>query len=90
MSTATILTDPAMLEDYPDEAAFWVDPTQVSGPELGVRLLIDGVIDPPIGRDRLETDDVLAGLPNLRFRNATNYRLEPEQVVRIFGHARHR
>jgi MoxR-like ATPase len=73
-----ILTDPKMGPDQ-EGADFIRDPNKFSGEALRVRLCIDHVLAEPILRTDLLEHPVLKDLGVIRFANATNYKLKPEE-----------
>lgn len=73
-----ILTDPEMQPDQ-EGADFIRDPSKFSGEALRVRLSIDHVLDEPILRTDLLQHPILKSLGVIRFANATNYKLKPEE-----------
>ncbi|MGD9713662.1 MAG: EVE domain-containing protein [Thermomicrobiales bacterium] len=73
-----ILTDPEMQPDQ-EGADFIRDPSKFSGEALRVRLSIDHVLGEPILRTDLLEHAVLKDLGVIRFANATNYKLKPEE-----------
>jgi hypothetical protein len=73
-----ILTDPEMQPDQ-EGTDFIRDPSKFNGEALRVRLSIDHVLDEPILRTDLLEHPVLKDLGVIRFANATNYKLKPEE-----------
>lgn len=82
IAIATILTDPAMLPSQ-EGAEFIVDQGKFAGEQLRVRLSIDRALEQPLTRETLQEHPVLSELSILRFANATNYKLKPEQDAAI-------
>jgi MoxR-like ATPase len=78
IATATVLTDPATALD-PLAETYAVDRDAFSQPEPRVELAIDKVLAAPILRADLIDDPVLADLEVIRFPNATNFAVTPEQ-----------
>lgn len=74
----TILTDPQMMpaQEGPE---FIRDAEKFAGEQLRVRVSIEQVLDEPIGREVLGDHPVLRELTVLKFANATNFRVTPEQ-----------
>lgn len=73
-----VLTDPEMLPDQ-EGAEFIRDASKFGGEALRVRLSIDHVLDPPILRADLLEHPRLKDLGVIRFANATNYKLKPDE-----------
>lgn len=83
VALATVLTEPSEIEEDPAEAQFEIQPGKLSGKRLRVRLGIDEVLAPRLGRRRILQDPVLAKLPNILFASATNYPVSSEQEARL-------
>ena len=78
LARGEVLTDPnPMLEQEGQQ--FIRDPSKFEGEQLRVRLRVDDVLSRPIGRDVLSEHPVLEGLGVLRFANATNFKVTPEE-----------
>ena len=73
-----ILTDPEMLPEQ-EGRKFIRDPEKFAGEGLRVRLSIDRVLDEPLTRGELMAHPLLKDLTIIRFANATNYPVTPEQ-----------
>ena len=78
-----ITTTPPELEEDIAESQFWLKTDAFQGARLRVRIHVEGVLDPPIRRDDVKNDPVLRDLPNLKFANATNYKLSHAQSGRL-------
>ena len=78
IATARVLTDPAQLSGDPDDP-YVVKPEALSKPEQRVILRIESVLPAVIKRSDLREHAVLKDLVVIRFANATNYRVDPEQ-----------
>ena len=55
------------------------DAAKFEGERIRVRLRIDDVLSQPIGRDELLQHPVLKDLQIIRFANATNFKVSPEE-----------
>jgi MoxR-like ATPase len=78
IAEGTVLTNPEMSQHQEGEE-FIRDQAKFSGEQLRVRISIDHVLDEPLLREELKQDPVLGDLSILRFANATNYKIRPEQ-----------
>ena len=78
IAEGTVLTDPEMLPSQEGEE-FIRDEAKFEGEQLRVRLSIDRVLEEPLSRTMLKEHQVLENLEILRFANATNFRVTPEQ-----------
>ncbi len=81
VALARVTTEPAMLEESADERRYWRVREASQGPRLRVRLAIERVLRPRLLKSEIQTDPVLKDLPNLKFANATNFRLTSEQAA---------
>lgn len=79
LALGTIITDPEVRPDEQAERRFWRTNRPPEGDRLRVRVKVDRLVQPRLSRSMLVTHPILASLPNLRFANATNFRLTPEQ-----------
>jgi hypothetical protein len=76
---ATVLTSPSLSEQLGDENEFALTKEKFMGPQLRVRLRIDGVFAPPLSRDALRADVRLADLSILKYAQGTNFAVSPEE-----------
>ncbi len=83
VAVGEILTDPAMLTERTEEQSFWRNRAGFVGPKLRVRLGISDVLEPRLLRRDLVTDPILRDLRNLRFANATNFPITPDQEAEL-------
>jgi hypothetical protein len=60
-------------------------PDKFSGPRLRVRIDIEHVLRPRLSRQQVSANEVLASLPNLKFANATNFKVAPTQAAALDG-----
>lgn len=63
---------------------FVKDPEALQQTKLRVKTGILGAIDPPITREEIKSTDKLAGLQILKFANATNFEVTPEQDAALW------
>src|SRR5689334_12840953 len=79
VARAIIIEGPTEREALPEETQFYRQPERFAGHQLRALLRLTKVIDPLISRDTCLADPTLSTLPNLRFANATNFRLDDAQ-----------
>lgn len=79
VASGEITSEPAVIEEHVAEVPYWRRPGSFAGLRLRTNISIERVIEPRITRAQVENNLVLLGLPNLRFANATNYPLMPQQ-----------
>ena len=72
------ISQPALTGTVEDERPFIRDPT-LDTPLPAVRVRIDQVLNPPIGRWLVKAHPVLCGLDVLKMPRSTNYSVTPEQ-----------
>jgi hypothetical protein len=82
MGRGTLLTDPQGMPDQEGQQ-FIRDEAKFSGSQTRVRIRIDEVLPTAIGRGQLAEHPVLRDLPPLKFANATNFSVTPEQRVAL-------
>ena len=75
----------AVSESLPDPAedSYYRDREAFSKSEPRVRIAIEQLVDPPIGREAAQGDPILGGLSILRFANATVHEVKPEEDERL-------
>jgi MoxR-like ATPase len=78
IGTATVLTDPAVLPGDANDQ-YVLQPGALTKPEPRVMLRIDSVLPAVIRRSDLIEHPVLKDLGVIRFANATNFKISPEQ-----------
>jgi len=83
LAVATVLSDPAMMPQSPGDAKFNVGGRDLSGDRLRVRLQIDKILTPRLLKTDLIKNPILANLPNLKFANATNFKLSSEEATAL-------
>ena len=86
LAVATVLSNPAMMAQSADEAKFNRGGHDLSGDKWRVRLRVDNVLSPRLLKtDLITKNQNLAGLPNIRFAHATNFKLSPEEATALAG-----
>ncbi len=86
LAQGRILTDPAMMEDAPEEAVYETHlegattPTRGNLGEVQVRIKIEKVFDRPITRRDCLNHPILRAMDVIRSPRPTNFRLTPEQA----------
>ena len=83
LASGQIVSEPAAIDENPGEAAYQRAPDQFSGPRLRVRIAIDRVLRPRLSRQQMTATETLVSLPNLKFANATNFKLTPDQAASL-------
>jgi MoxR-like ATPase len=78
-----VVSDPAELEAAPAEAKFVKNEDKFGEKFLGVRVRIDQVLDPPVGRDAIRKEPTLANLSILRAPQGTNFAVTREETNSI-------
>lgn len=79
-----IYDGPSVLPEFEYEKAYKRDKAQLDNYVLRVYINItNNFVNEPLVRDEIKHDSILAQLEVLRFANATNYRITPEQAARI-------
>lgn len=78
VATATVTSDPAELPGD-GEDPYILKAEALAKPELRVRLHIDSVLPEALKRSDLREHSVLKDLEVIKFPNATNFRVSPEQ-----------
>lgn len=78
MGRGTVLTRPQEMPDQEGQE-FIRDQAKFAGAQTRVRLSIDEVLPRPLGRSVLVDHPVLRDLQILKFANATNFKVTPEQ-----------
>ncbi len=80
-----IYDGPSILQEFNYEEVYKRDKTQLENNDV-LRAYINitnNFVNEPLARDEIKQDAILAQLEVLRFANATNYRITPEQAARI-------
>jgi len=80
LAEAKVLSDPEMITQSPGDARFSRGGKDFSGEKLRVRLQVEKVFGRRLLKTDLITNPILAKLPNIKFANATNFKLTPEQA----------
>ena len=80
LAVAKVLSDPAMMSQNPGDAKFNRGGKDFSGEKLRVRLQVEKVLEHRLTKTDLITNPILSNLPNIKFANATNFKLTPEQA----------
>jgi MoxR-like ATPase len=80
LASGQILSEPAIIDDHSAEAPFYRAVDKFVGPRLRVRLAVERVLRPRLTRQQITADATLVSLPNLKFANATNFKLTPDQA----------
>lgn len=83
IGSATVVEDPSEMDAKADEAPFMVDPSKFAGPQFRALLRIDRVFDKRLLRRDLQNDEILKNLAVIKFAQATNYVVTPEEAQRI-------
>jgi MoxR-like ATPase len=78
VATATVLTNPAITTEAEDDQ-YTLKPEALPTSELKVRIRIDSQVAPVLRRSTLREHPVLKDLEVIRFTQATNFRVTPEQ-----------
>lgn len=82
-ATATVLTEPAFLEEAEAERKFNRDQSKFEGTQRRVRLRIDARIQPRLTRTEIKTAPELMDLSIIKFSNATNFEVSESQTEAI-------
>jgi hypothetical protein len=83
LGVAKVLSNPAMMPQNPADAKFNRGGRDFSGERLRVRLQVEKVLERRLLKTDLITKPTLANLPNIRFANATNFKLSPEEAAAL-------
>jgi energy-coupling factor transporter ATP-binding protein EcfA2 len=85
VAIGTILTEPASIREPGFERPFWGEKSDdhAGQARLRVRVRIDHVLDPRLGRDALREHSILRDLPQLKYPAATNYHVEPRLAAAL-------
>ena len=83
LAVAKVLSDPAMTSQNPADAKFNRGGRDFSGEKLRVRLQVEKILGRRLLKTDLITNPILANLPNIKFANATNFKLSPEQAAAL-------
>ena len=83
VARATVLTNPADIEEQENARKFDRDPTKFEGSQLRVLLRIDERIDPPLSRQMIAEHRALAELSILRAPQGTNFPVNLQQADAI-------
>ncbi len=79
LASGQVTSEPAVMNQGRGEEAYERLPDKFYGPRLRVNIEIEHVLRPRLSRQQITADENLASLPNLKFANATNFRLAPGQ-----------
>lgn len=85
LAVGAISSEPAVIDQGAGELAYELTPNKFSGPRLRVRITIERVLRPRLSRQQITSNESLASLPNLKFANATNFKLTSEQDTALSG-----
>ena len=83
LASGRVASEPGLMEQGPGEEEYERLPNKFSGPRLRVLIEIAHVLRPRLSRQQISADEVLASLPNLKFANATNFKLSPTQAAAL-------
>ena len=83
VASGRVVSDPAVMNQGEGEEAYERVPDKFSGPRLRVRIDIEHVLRPRLSRQQISADEALASLPNLKFAQATNFKLDPTQAAAL-------
>ena len=83
LASGRIVSEPMIIDDNPAEGPFYRAIDKFSGPRLRVRITVERVLRPRLTRQQITADATLVSLPNLKFANATNFKLTPEQAASL-------
>lgn len=83
VGVATVMTEPGQIPPSEGEKPFLEDETKFAGLHTRVILHIERVLSSRLLRKDLMKDQVLAGLAVIKFPNATNFSLTPQQTERL-------
>ena len=83
LASGRVVSEPGLMDHGQGEEAYERLPDKFSGPRLRVRIDIEHVLRPRLSRQQISADEVLASLPNLKFANATNFKLAPTQAAAL-------
>ena len=76
LASGRIVSEPALMDRGRGDEYERV-PDRFSGPRLRVRIDVERVLRTRLSRQQVSANEVLASLPNLKFANATNFKLTP-------------
>jgi MoxR-like ATPase len=82
LASGQVASEPTLMDDNPAETAYYRD-FRFRGEHLRVRVGVERVLRPRLTRQQITADPTLVSLPNLRFANATNFRLTPDQEAAL-------
>jgi AAA domain (dynein-related subfamily) len=83
LAVAKALSDPAIMPMSPDDRKFGRGGRDFSGETWRVRLQVESILRHRLLKTELITDPRLAELPNIKFANATNFKLTHEQATAL-------
>jgi hypothetical protein len=83
LAKGTILTDPSEMPATEEGKRFVRDQSKFSDPQTRVRIRFDRVLKHRLRRVDLLQDEILKSLAIIKFANATNFKVTPEEVARI-------
>lgn len=83
LASGRVVSDPGLIDHDQGQEAYERVPDKFSGPRLRVRIDIERVLRPRLSRQQISADEALASLPNLKFANATNFKLAPTQAAAL-------
>jgi AAA domain (dynein-related subfamily)/EVE domain len=81
LAVATVLSDSALMPQSAGDAKFNLD--DLSGDRWRVRLQVDKVLTSRVLKTDLIKDPILVNLPNIKFANATNFKLSSEEAAAL-------
>ena len=79
VAVAEILDNPSPRPGQPESIPFMKDPS-LNTERVRVRIGLRRILDPILGREQIKGTAALANLSILRFSNATNFRVTPEEA----------
>jgi EVE domain len=83
LAVATVLSDPAMMPQSSKDAKYNMGGRDLTGDRWRVRLQVDKLLTPRLLKTDLIKNLALANLPNVKFANATNFKLSPEEATAL-------
>jgi predicted RNA-binding protein with PUA-like domain/DNA polymerase III delta prime subunit len=83
VGVGTVDSDPAVMPMLDEERRFVHVASSFTDDERRVRVTITTALPQPVGREEVLADAQLADLPNLKFANATNYKLSSIQAAAL-------
>jgi len=83
LAVGRVVTDPADIEDSPEEKRFQRQADKFDGPRRRVRVRVERVLDQPLLRTQLKSHLILKDLEILAFAQGSNFRVTPEQDLAL-------